>query len=85
MQGLELSRRFYFEAVRPILERCRRSLSDVVLFADRFADALRAATVDPAVREVDHRAASVDVVSDNTDVLCAPSLFRALTHLYDRT
>jgi hypothetical protein len=55
-----------------------------VLFADRFVDALRAAIGDPEVKAIDHNAGSIDSVSDNTDVLTRPSLWRALADLYDR-
>lgn len=55
-----------------------------VLFADRFADALRAAITDPEVRGVEHHAGSVDAVSDNVDILSDAVLFRELTGLYDR-
>jgi hypothetical protein len=55
-----------------------------VLFADRFADALRAAIADPSLRAVDHQAGAVDSVSDNVDFLDQPSLFRELVGLYDR-
>jgi hypothetical protein len=55
-----------------------------VLFADRFVEALRAAIVDPVVRPIGHDAGSVDAVSDNTDLLDQPLLFRELTGLYDR-
>jgi hypothetical protein len=54
------------------------------LFADRFADSLRVAIVDPAVRAIDHEAGPVDAVSDNTDFLDLPRCFRELTDLYDR-
>jgi hypothetical protein len=56
-----------------------------VLFADRFVEALRDAIVDPVVRGIGHDAGSVDAVSDNTDVLDQPTLFRELTGLYDRS
>lgn len=56
-----------------------------VLFADRFVDALHAAITDPTLRAVEHRAGSVDAVSDNVDVLSQASLFRKLAGLYDPT
>lgn len=56
-----------------------------VLFADRFVDALRAAIGDPDVRSIDHDAGSIDAVSDNTDLLTRPWLWRRLEPLYDRT
>jgi hypothetical protein len=49
-----------------------------VLFADRFVDALRAAITDPDLRSIDHEAGSIDAVSDNTDVLSRPHLWRRL-------
>jgi Domain of unknown function (DUF4037) len=52
-----------------------------VLDADRFVDALRDAVADPAV---EHLAGAIDAVSDNTDVLTRPSLWRELVGLYDR-
>jgi hypothetical protein len=55
-----------------------------VLFADRFVEALRAATVDPVLRSVTHQSGPVDAVSDNVDFLDQPGLFRELTGLYDR-
>ena len=55
-----------------------------VLFADRFVEALRAAIEDPDVRAVEHLAGAVDAVTDNTDVLTRPFLWRALLPLYQR-
>jgi Domain of unknown function (DUF4037) len=55
-----------------------------VLFADRFSEALRAAVSDPDARAVDHLAGSIDAVSDSTDVLTGPRLWRRLAGLYDR-
>jgi hypothetical protein len=55
-----------------------------VLFADRFADALRDALTDSSLRAIDHHAGSVDAVSDNVDLLDQPRLFRELVDLYDR-
>jgi hypothetical protein len=55
-----------------------------VLFADRFATALREAITDPALRAIDHRAGSVDAVSDNTKLLTVPRLWQELRGLYDR-
>jgi hypothetical protein len=65
--------------VRPFWTRPFR-----VLFADRFADALREAISDSSLRAIDHRAGSVDAVSDSVDVLSDPRLFRELVDLYDR-
>jgi Domain of unknown function (DUF4037) len=53
-----------------------------VLFADRFVEALRAAIADADVRAIDHEAGSIDAVSDNTDVLTAPDLWRGLAGLW---
>jgi Domain of unknown function (DUF4037) len=55
-----------------------------VLFADRFADALRAAIADPAVSAIEAGAGGVDAISDNTDFLSNPMLWRQLVGLYDR-
>jgi hypothetical protein len=55
-----------------------------VLSADRFVEALRAAIDDPDVGGIDHLAGAVDAVSDNTDILTRPPLWRALRGLYDR-
>jgi Domain of unknown function (DUF4037) len=52
-----------------------------VLDADRFVDALRDAVADPVVL---HLAGAIDAVSDNTDVLTRPLLWRELVGLYDR-
>jgi hypothetical protein len=49
-----------------------------VLFADRFADALREAVEDPAVRSLEHEPGGIDAVSDNTDVRSNPRLWRRL-------
>jgi len=54
-----------------------------VLFADRFADALREAITDPEVQAA-ARADAVDAISDNTDFLTNPDLWRQLVGLYDR-
>ena len=53
-----------------------------VLFADRFVDALRAAITDGEIRAIDHDAGSIDAVSDNTDVLTRPQLWRRLGGLW---
>jgi uncharacterized protein DUF4037 len=66
-------------AVRPFWGRPYR-----VLFADRLADALVEAIADPAVRALGHTAGPVDAVTDNTEVLTRPHLWRRLTALYDR-
>lgn len=55
-----------------------------VLFADRFVDALRTAITDDAIRAIDHEAGAVDSVSDNTDVLTRPYVWRRLTGLWER-
>ncbi len=55
-----------------------------VLAADRFVDALREAISGPALRATDQPAGSIDAVSDNTDVLTRPHLWRELIGLYDR-
>jgi hypothetical protein len=54
----------------------------VVLFADRFVDALRAAIRNPDVRAIDHEAGAIDAVSDNTDVLTRADVRRRLARLY---
>jgi Domain of unknown function (DUF4037) len=56
----------------------------LVLDANRFVDALRAAIVDDEVRAIDHEAGAIDSVSDNTDVLTRPYVWRRLAGLYDR-
>lgn len=56
-----------------------------VLDSNRFVDALRAAISDPAVRAIEHHAGSIDAVSDNTDVLTRPWLWRSLRGLYAET
>ena len=50
-----------------------------VLFADRFVEALRSALRDPEARAIDDLAGSIDAVSDNTDVLTRPRLWRRLS------
>jgi hypothetical protein len=52
--------------------------------ADRVVAALRAAIRDPGVRATDARAGPIDAVSDNTDLLTRPRLWRRLAALYDR-
>lgn len=47
-----------------------------VLFADRFVEALRAAIEDPELRSIDHEAGGIDAITDNTDVLSDPRLWR---------
>ncbi len=59
-------------ALRPFHDRPYR-----VLMADRFADALRAAVTDPAVRAMS-MAGAVDQFVDNTDVLRDPDRLRGL-------
>jgi hypothetical protein len=51
--------------------------------SDRFVDALRAAITDPEVRAIEHEAGPVNAVSDNTDVLTRPPLWRLLSGLYE--
>jgi len=53
-----------------------------VLGADRVEHALRAAIKDPEVAAVEHAAVSVDVVSDNTELLSHPGLWRRLVGLW---
>lgn len=55
-----------------------------VLFADRFAGALRAAIVDPDVAAIAHPVGGVDALSDSTPFLEEPSLWREVRGLYDR-
>jgi Domain of unknown function (DUF4037) len=50
--------------------------------SNRFVDALRAAISDPAVRAIEHEAGSINAISDNTDVLTRPWLWRSLRALY---
>jgi Domain of unknown function (DUF4037) len=51
--------------------------------SDRFVNALRAAITDPEVRAIEHEAGSINAVSDNTDVLTRPTLWRSLGSLYE--
>jgi hypothetical protein len=51
---------------------------------NRFVDALREAITDPEVRAIEHEAGPIDAVSDNTDVLTRPPLWRSLRALYER-
>jgi hypothetical protein len=51
--------------------------------SNRFVDALRAAITDPTVRAIEHEAGAIDAVSDNTDVLTRPWLWRPLRALYE--
>src|SRR5439155_22190588 len=55
-----------------------------VLFADRFADALRAAISDQELRALRPGAEAIDAISDSTDFLTEPKLWRQLVGLYDR-
>ena len=55
-----------------------------VLFADRFADALHAAISDQELRALRPGAEAVDAISDGTDFLTQPKLWRQLVGLYDR-
>jgi uncharacterized protein DUF4037 len=50
--------------------------------SSRFVDALRAAITDSAVRAIEHEAGSINAVSDSTDVLTRPHLWRSLRVLY---
>jgi hypothetical protein len=56
-----------------------------VLFADRFASALRAAITDPDVGAIDHPVGAIDAASDNTALLEEPALWTRLAGLYDRS
>jgi hypothetical protein len=55
-----------------------------VLFADRFAEALVGAIGDPDLRGLDHRAGTIDALSDNTTLRERPRLWEPLLGLYDR-
>lgn len=50
--------------------------------SNRFVDALHATISDPDVRAIEHEAGPVNAVSDNTDVLTRPRLWRRLRSLY---
>ena len=52
--------------------------------SNRFVDALRAAIGDPAVLAIEHQAGSINAVSDNTDILTRPWLWRSVRVLYER-
>jgi Domain of unknown function (DUF4037) len=52
--------------------------------SNRFVDALRGAIADPDVRAIEHEAGPVNAVSDNTDVLTRPNLWRSIRALYVR-
>jgi hypothetical protein len=56
-----------------------------VLSADRFVEALRNAIADPEVQAIDHNAGGIDALTDNTQLVGGPVLWRQLTGLYDRT
>jgi hypothetical protein len=56
-----------------------------VLSADRFVEALRKAVSDPDLQAVDHDSGAVDALSDNTQLLSNPVLWRQLVGLYDRS
>jgi hypothetical protein len=56
-----------------------------VLSADRFVDALRKAISDPALQAVDHDSGGLDALSDNTQLVSNPALWRQLVGLYDRS
>jgi Domain of unknown function (DUF4037) len=68
------------EAVEPTV-RAFHGRPIRVIDADRFVTALRTAIGDPGL---EHLAGSIDAVSDNTDVLTRPHLWRRLLGLYDR-
>ena len=53
-----------------------------VLFAERFADALRARIEDPALRRMSLLIGGIDLWSDSTDLLAASSLRARLRELY---
>jgi hypothetical protein len=55
-----------------------------VISADRFVEALRKAISDPDVQAVDHETGALDAVSDNTQLLTYPVLWRRVVDLYDR-
>jgi hypothetical protein len=55
-----------------------------VISADRFVEALRKAISDPDLRAVDHDCGGVGALSDNTQLLSHPVLWRQLVGLYDR-
>jgi hypothetical protein len=74
-------------AVTPVIDPEPREFfarGFLVLHADRFVDALRAAIADPGLRSIDHEAGGIDAVSDNVDVLTRPYVWRRLAGLYDR-
>jgi hypothetical protein len=56
-----------------------------VISADRFVAALRKAISDPDLQAVDHDSGAVDAVSDNSQLLMHPALWRQLVGLYDRS
>jgi hypothetical protein len=56
-----------------------------ILSADRFVDALRKAISDPEVKAVEHETGAFDAVSDNTQLMGDPPLWRQLVGLYDRS
>jgi hypothetical protein len=51
--------------------------------SNRFVDALRATITDPGLRAIEHEAGAINAVSDSTDVLTGPVLWRRLRSLYD--
>lgn len=55
-----------------------------VISADRFVEALRRAISDPDLKAVDHDSGGFDALSDNTQLLSNPLLWRQLVALYDR-
>jgi hypothetical protein len=55
-----------------------------IIGGERFSDALHRAIGDPELRAIEHHAGAVDAVSDNTDVLTSPLVWRQLVGLYDR-
>jgi hypothetical protein len=56
-----------------------------ILSADRFVEALRKAISDPDLQAVDHDSGAVDALSDNTQLVSNPALWRQLVGLYDRS
>lgn len=68
---LETNRRFFFG--RPFL----------VIFAERFVEAIAAAIRDPQMRALKAPFGSVDQISDSTDVLSYPGVYRKMRGLYE--
>ena len=79
----ELARRHNALGLAPPVEPTVRHYHDrpyLVIRAERFVEATRAAITDPAVREIRFDAGSVDQFLDSTDVLGQPALARAAAH-----